>query len=302
MRDSMRRAAAQTGLGRPVAIASIILLSSLPLFADVYYHVFTLVANFDLLSSSGAYPLAMLLFLFAWLLSCRKKLISTLSNQDSRFGITRFSALGLLLLAASLTGRALLKVPALLVLQLFLLLGFLQGCAMLAFPETSKMTLKALALYVVSASIPAIASTFFDRPISLGFTSNIVPFLNALGYPVKQSEATILLELPSGQVSSLLIDSACAGPASYSIFIFLNGLMLLDLGAERKRFALFTLAGLATLYVLNLLRVAAIVHATFYYGEAAGQSVHLYLGYVLFTAFYLVYALLFARYSYQRAS
>jgi hypothetical protein len=35
-----------------------------------------------------------------------------------------------------------------------------------------------------------------DRSISLGFTSNIVPFLNALGYPVKQSEATILLEIP----------------------------------------------------------------------------------------------------------
>lgn len=302
MRESMRRIVAQTGLGRPAAIILLFLISSLLLFADVYYRVLVLALNLDLLSSSGAYPIAMLLFLFAWLLTCRKKLISTLSNQDLRFRFTSFSALGLLLLAASLAGRALLKFPALFVLQLFLLLGFLQGCAMLAFPETSKMTLKVLALYVVSASIPAIASTFFDRPISLGFTSNIVPFLNALGYPVKQSDAVILLELPSGQVSSLLIDSACAGPASYSIFIFLNGLMLLDLGAERKRFALFTFAGLATLYILNLLRVAAIVHATFYYGEAAGQSVHLYLGYVLFTAFYLVYALLFARYSYQRAS
>jgi len=260
----MRRIVAQTGLGRPAAIILLFLISSLLLFADVYYRVLVLALNLDLLSSSGAYPIAMLLFLFAWLLTCRKKLISTLSNQDSRFRFTSFSAIGLLLLAASLAGRALLKFPALLVLQLFLLLGFLQGCAMLAFPETSKMTLKVLALYVVSASIPAIASTFFDRPISLGFTSNIVPFLNALGYPVKQSDAVILLELPSGQVSSLLIDSACAGPASYSIFIFLNGLMLLDLGAERKRFALFTFAGLATLYILNLLRVVAIVHATFY--------------------------------------
>ncbi|MBO3803059.1 MAG: exosortase/archaeosortase family protein [Candidatus Brockarchaeota archaeon] len=295
MQESLGRVNAQARLGRAAAIASLFLVSSLPLFSDVYFRALALATDFDLLSSSGAYPLAMLLFLLIWLLVNRGEIAHALSKDASGFRTTWYSALGLTLLGASLAGRALLKGPGLFALQLFLLLCFLQGCASIAFPETSKITLKAFAIYVASASIPFTASTFFDRPISLGFAGAVVPLLKAVGYPVERSASTILLELPSGKVSSLVIDSACAGTASYGIFLLLDGLMALDLRAERRKAALFTLAGLATIFVLNLLRVAAIVHAVYNYGELAGHHVHLYLGYVLFTSFYLAYALLFAR-------
>ncbi|MGQ9514204.1 MAG: exosortase/archaeosortase family protein [Thermoproteota archaeon] len=294
MLESLRRTLTQTGLQRPIAIIFLLLLSSIPLFSDLYYRLLSLATDFDLLSSSGAYPLAMLLILILWLLGNRKQLISTLSIQDSNFCISHYSLLGLLLAAASLALRALIKdldtIP-----QLFLLLGFLQGCTMFAFPATSRETLKALSIYIVSASIPSIASTYLESPISLSFTSSVVHLLRALGYPVEQSSSTILLELRSGQVTKLQINSACAGPASYSIFLLLNGLMILDLGVGRRRAVLSTLAGLATLFLLNLLRVTMIVHATYHYGEGAGLSVHLYLGYILFTTFYLVYVLLFIK-------
>jgi len=226
----------------------------------------------------------------------RKLFLPALSQQGSGLRLTRYSLAGVIIALSSLVVKSYIQGWGALVLQLFLLLGFLQGCMMFALPAVSKLTMRALAIYMGTASLPVIASTALDGPISLGFTSAVVPVLMALGYPAMQYDQAILLQLPSGQTTSFYINAACAGPASYSIFLFLNGLMVLDFNVERKWAATSTAVGIVALYILNIMRVVMLVHATYHYGEAAGATMHLYLGYVLFSAFYLVYVLLFAKF------
>lgn len=288
----MRKIVIQSGLVRPMIMISVSLLSSLLLFPDLYHSIAIMATNFDLLSSNGAYPFVMLMFLLLWLASSRKFLLAALPQT---YQFTRYSFIGLLVALSSLAGKLYLQGQGILVLQLFLLLGFLQGCMMFALPAASKITLKALAIYIATASLPVIASTALDGPISLSFTSTATPVLKVLGYPVTQSGQTILLKLPSGGMSSFYLNAACAGPASYSIFLFLNGLMILDFNVERKFAAASAAVGIAVLYLLNLLRIVLLVHTTYFQGEAAGATMHLYIGYVLFSIFYLVYVFLFIR-------
>jgi len=294
---SFRKVMVQSGLVRPLAMISASLLSSLFLFPDLYISIATMATNFDLLSSNGAYPFVMLLFLLLWLVNGRKPFLSAMSQQASGLHLTRYTSVGMLVVISSLAIKYYVQGWGILVLQLFLLLGFLQGCMMFALPDASKLMLRALAIYMGTASLPVMASsTALDGPISLVFTSSVVPFLKVLGYPVRQYDQAIFLSLPSGKTAPFYINAACAGPASYSIFLFLNGLMILDFNVGRRWAAGSTAAGIAALYALNILRVVLLVHTTFYHGEAAGATMHLYLGYVLFSAFYLAYVLLFAKF------
>jgi len=264
------------------------------LFQRQWTFILGAVLDWRLLQSEGSYPLAMLLLAALFLLLKRGTFAQFLRKNRSRWGGSSSLLTSSLLLVSSIALSS-LSVGNL-ISSIFPVLLYLQGLFVLVFPEASKLTIIVLGLYVSTSSLPTMIQTFFDQPVSQFFIQCSMPLVDLMGYSARSVGQTITFLSSTGGPTTLYVDSSCAGPASFSVFLFLSGLMYLDLRPERKRTTLLTSAGSVVLYCLNILRLVILVYVSHTYSTEAMWQVHSYLGYVLFLSFYAAYLLVFFRF------
>ena len=101
----------------------------------------------------------------------------------------------------------------------------------------------------------------------------------------------------NGREISLLVDSACSGSGSMSIFIALFALMMLDVKLPRKDAAYMFIFGILGTTIQNVVRIAVIVFSGVYFGPAGVVASHNYAGYVLFPAWFLVFVYIYFMYA-----
>ena len=241
----------------------------------------------------GSYPFVMLSLLIMWLLLRRREFISHLKQEDVNLNFNSISLLGFLISVSALTIKLIIANPAP-PTQLILILSYFQGLFMMAFPKSGIVTLLLLAIYIPTATLPQITSIYFDRQVSLAFIKILEPILHTLGYQFQIVNQSIILNTQYGQEVYFNINSACVGIASYSIFLLLNGIMILDLKVDKKKAVIQTLSGIAALLLLNIIRLITIVNAG-YINRRAVNLVHNTLGYAMFIPFYILYMWVFMR-------
>jgi exosortase/archaeosortase family protein len=64
---------------------------------------------------------------------------------------------------------------------------------------------------------------------------------------------------------------------------------VLDIKVSKKRLFLVLAIGFIGVFLIDLARLGSIFLAFYYFGTAAGETMHTYLGYSLFIAWVLVY-------------
>jgi len=264
---------------------------SVHLFWGEYASVIELLLRPELLQMEGSYPLVMLLFLLLFACLRRRELWELMKSSGAALKQPALAAVALIL--SSLAAKFLADFHTVFAVQALAL--YFAGFFVLLFPGISGLALPALALFVPLSALPMLVGLYLDQPVSLAFVEISKPVLSLLGYHVAQDGQLLLLALPSGAALSLNINSACAGVASQSVFLFLSGLMYLDLRPSGGRALALVLAGSASLVFINVMRLAAIAFAGFLFAHWALLQAHAVFGYVAFTAFYGVYAHLFIR-------
>ncbi|MFQ5836644.1 MAG: archaeosortase/exosortase family protein, partial [Candidatus Bathyarchaeia archaeon] len=266
---------------------------SLIAFGDYYIDIIILLGNWSFLMEEGSYPFVMLSLLITWLLLSRRAFFSLLKQENVNLHLNTITLLGLLISVSALTIKLIITNPAP-PTQLILLLSYFQGLFMMLFPKSGTITLLLLAMYIPTATLPQIISTYFDKQISLAFIKILEPILHTLGYQFQSVNQSIILNTQYGREVYININSACVGIASYSIFLLLNGIMILHLKVDKKKVVLQTLSGIATLLLLNIIRLITIVNVGYINREAI-NLVHNTLGYTIFTLFYILYMWIFLR-------
>ena len=108
--------------------------------------------------------------------------------------------------------------------------------------------------------------------------------LRWLGTPVERIGSTLLLATPRGSLS-LGVGLVCAGLYPAVLFGGLVGLHAWRSRMPPRSIALVLAAGLAGLWVLNLLRLVLLTKIGVRWGMAALQTAHANLGWILFCAF-----------------
>jgi exosortase/archaeosortase family protein len=101
----------------------------------------------------------------------------------------------------------------------------------------------------------------------------------------------------NGREISLLVDAACAGSGSMSIFIALFALISLDIKLPRKGLIYMFVFGVLGTTFQNVIRIGVIVFSGFYFGPAGVVTSHNYAGYVLFPLWFIAFVYIYFWYA-----
>ncbi len=280
-------------------------VSSLALFRSIYADIYYLMFNTEAQESAGAYPLAMLLFLVLWLGinsdSIRDKLrkdIDGFNPLPTALGVA-LTVVAYSLLLANTFLKSLTNYSTWVVfIELMILMIWFEGLALVFANATGLFALRYLALFIPTASLQYVLSTFLDPQVSFVFLSVFFPLLKFLGYPVilntsQPSFQTVTITRPDGPVQ-LWINSGCTGLPAISVFLLLAGLIYLDAKPKMKFFVPSVILGLAFTILLNMLRLTVLVQQALAATDVSAayatvSSVHSWIGYAIYSVFYVIY-------------
>jgi exosortase/archaeosortase family protein len=119
--------------------------------------------------------------------------------------------------------------------------------------------------------------------------------LSLMGIPYSQRSPTILLL--NRPIDPLLVgfEAGCIGIYSVIIFSIIIVVTMVETPASLRTKLLWSAIGVASVLLLNIVRLTIVVLSMYYYGWDIGQSIHQVIGYILFLSWLGIYLLLFAK-------
>ncbi|MCZ7381922.1 MAG: exosortase/archaeosortase family protein [Candidatus Methanoperedens sp.] len=136
-----------------------------------------------------------------------------------------------------------------------------------------------------------------DEPGSfypMATTTFLVTLLSPL-IPIGNQGQTIHFLDVSGNTQNYFIDAGCSGSASLAIFLSLFCLMMLDAPLPWKKAGYMLIFGLVGTTLQNILRLAVLVFAGYWHGSETVWTAHTYAGYILFPAWYALFAYVYLK-------
>ncbi|MBI2868990.1 MAG: exosortase/archaeosortase family protein, partial [Chloroflexi bacterium] len=94
---------------------------------------------------------------------------------------------------------------------------------------------------------------------------------------------------------SVVVTPGCAGYSAIGVFISLFTLMMLDVRLPAGKAWYVFLIGLAGTWLQNILRIMVLVSAGYYWGPAAFDLAHYNAAYIIFPAWFALFAFFYLR-------
>jgi exosortase/archaeosortase family protein len=154
-----------------------------------------------------------------------------------------------------------------------------------------------LGIFGFSVGFPIVLSRYLEMQYSLATVWIVSGALKIAGFEFITQGQMINYFSSNGREISLLVDSACSGSGSMSIFIALFALMTLDVKLPRKEAAYMFVFGVVGTTLQNVARIAVIVFSGFYFGSTGVVTSHNYAGYVLFPLWFLIFVYIYFMYA-----
>ncbi len=236
------------------------------------------------IEKTGAYPY-IVLAMCVILLFLKRTQIIVLMKIKTRLPYT---IIGISLSALSVLIRA--DEPT---IQIFALLLLFAGIFTAFFGKASWMPLALLGIYGFAFVFPPLVSRFGNF-YPMATTTFLVTLLSPL-IPISNQGQTIHFLDASGNTQNYFIDAGCSGSASLAIFLSLFCLMMLDAPLPWKRTGYMLIFGLVGTTLQNILRLAVLVFAGYWYGSETVWTAHTYAGYILFPAWYVLFAYVYLK-------
>lgn len=242
------------------------------------------------LRSAGVYPWVVIALCFLWLFIKRSEILEKLEGEELLPSYP-FAFAGAVSLAISVVSVN--KFSNLPLEIFFLLLSFVSLFAIF-FGSASAIPYALTGIYGFSTAFPLFVSNFLEGPysgLSIWFTAGA---LKVLGISPEVNGQVMEFVANSGKIS-VLVDSRCSGTASVGVFLALFALMFLDMPLAPGKTVKLLVLGVAGTFFQNILRLVVVLLAGYLYGYQALWSAHAYAGYIIFFAWFAVFALIYLR-------
>ena len=154
-------------------------------------------------------------------------------------------------------------------------------------PLSRRLLLPYAGIFAFGVGSPTILQWAFGGPLAVVSSDLSAKLVALLGFPVAWAGTQFEFVTKSGDVVSSFIAPGCSSIISVTTFLGLLALMHLDLKKDVRSTAVLAVAGVGALTVLNSVRIMLLMWVGYEQGAAAFWSVHNWVGYVLFLAFYL---------------
>jgi exosortase/archaeosortase family protein len=152
-----------------------------------------------------------------------------------------------------------------------------------------------LGIYGFALLFPPVVSklgNFYPLATTITLVLLLRPFL-----PIgNQGQSIYFLDAAGGR-QTYFIDAACSGSASLAIFLSIFLLMMLDEPLPWKKAGYMLILGLIGTILQNILRLLIMVLAGYWHGSETFWTAHTYAGYILFPAWYILFAYVYFDYS-----
>jgi exosortase/archaeosortase family protein len=127
------------------------------------------------------------------------------------------------------------------------------------------------------------------------FTSFIATILRVIGMSATKSNPnTIVLHTANGQIQLLFV-WACVGFISMYIFSIILVFLLFEEPSSVKTKVIWAIIGVLGTFVVNIIRIVTLVAGFYFYGYQYGETIHSYIGYILFVTWSLIFLYLFSK-------
>ncbi|CAD6493153.1 MAG: Transmembrane exosortase (Exosortase_EpsH) [Candidatus Argoarchaeum ethanivorans] len=227
-----------------------------------------------------AASLGVLILCFIWLLLKKREILQGMRAESYN---PVFIVLGLVLLAFSLL------MPAVWVFPVFQLLLAWLAIFIIFFGKGMLIQSILLGIYGFSISFPLIVEKFAELPYSKTIISPATWILTLSGYPLESHGQLISFLSSTGEPISVLVTSACAGPATMGVFIAIFALMMLDTPLPRGKAGYVFIFGIVGTWVQSFIRLIILLLVGYYRGEAALWTAHSWTIYILFPLWYIIF-------------
>ena len=171
----------------------------------------------------------------------------------------------------------------------------LYGAALIVNPLTKKFLLPYAAICSVGVAAPTLLEQGFGEPLAGASTALSAWIASLFGLPVTWQGTQFALQTSAGGLVTGDVTPGCSSVMSITTFLGLLGLMQLDLMRDYTSTAKVAVAGVAALFCLNSIRIAALIWVGYVGGAGALWSLHNWLGYAIFLGFYAVFLLVYPR-------
>jgi len=235
-----------------------------------------------ILGQNHAAPWAVLVLCGIWLWLKRKDIVQGM-KEESYFRSPVSIALGLVLLIVSLL------IPAIDDLLVFQLLLARLAVFIILFGKGMLIPAIMLVIYGFSISFPLLVNRFAELPYSQTIILPAMWILTMLGYPLESQGQWITFVSVTGEQICVLVNAACAGPATMGLFIALFALMMLDRPLPARKACCIFIFGVVGTWIQSIVRLIILLLVGYYYGEAALWTAHFWTIYILFPLWYLIF-------------
>jgi hypothetical protein len=205
----------------------------------------------EYITINGMYPWAILFLCAFFLFAKRKELSSVISSIN-------FSISGMItyLLSFFLPANA----PE---FEIFRLLLALTGLAFIFFGEAASLPALLLCIFGFGISFPKLVDAYVGMAYAQ-FSTKIAYNIGSIFIPAIQGDAVISMMTLSGERLLMIINAACSGSASMSVFLVIFMLMSLDLPLPNRKWAFLLLFGIIGTFLQNIVRLVLLMFVGYY--------------------------------------
>ncbi|MBI4330412.1 MAG: archaeosortase/exosortase family protein [Chloroflexi bacterium] len=174
--------------------------------------------------------------------------------------------------------------------QVFRLLGVSLGVFTVLFGAAALIPGFVLAVYGFSLVFPVLTQPLAEGVWGKSTLDLVVALAPAFGLSLDSRGNMVSVVPPGGERISALVTSECAGQITMGIFISLFALMMLDVRLPWRRALVLFLFGVFGSTFQNLVRIELVLLSAQWWGWAGFNAAHQYVAYVIFPAWYAVFA------------
>ena len=251
------------------------------------------IPSWSYLQSCGLYPWAVLLLCILWLYNKRGKQIKKMRVESEKSADLPHILGGMLVLAVSLSMPRDIGLAG---IVFEMLLAYL-GIFIIFFGRAAILPGVLLGIYGFSVGFPAAVARYMDMQYSLATVWMVVTSLKTTGFQLTSQGQIIGFPNAGGDELSVFVNAACSGSASMTIFIAIFALMMLDIRLPNRGALYMLVFGVVGTTVQNVIRIIIIILAGYYYDYHGISVAHAYAGYILFPAWFLLFAYVYFMYA-----
>jgi len=283
-------------VGKLVLWLVLSLALSLVFFREFWASLGTMLSPDWIFSEHHAAPWGVLGLCGIWLWLKRRDIRADtkFKNKNSKFNFALYTlnfTLGVGLIAAAVL------MPSSRDFMVFQVLLASLGVFIILFGRAAKLPSLLLVIYGFAISFPLLIGRFAELPYATGAIKPVMWFLTGVGYPLQSAGQLVQFTSSGGESILVAITAACAGPATMAVFIALFALMTLDTPLPPKKAVGIFLFGAVGTWLQSIIRLIILMVVGYHLGESAMWTAHFWTIYILFPAWYLLFAYIYFRQS-----